>query len=56
MASQIVNNIKGIINQDLNFMDRRGVIIASTDPNRVNTFHEAAKACVDRKKIIVIEY
>ena len=56
LASQIVNNIKGIINQDLNFMDRRGVIIASTDPNRVNTFHEAAKACVDRKKIIVIEY
>lgn len=56
LAHQIVNNIKGIINQDLNFMDRRGVIIASTDPNRVNTFHEAAKACVDRKKIIVIEY
>lgn len=56
LASQIVNNIKGIINQDLNFMDRRGVIIASTDPNRVNTFHEAAKACVDRKRIIVIEY
>lgn len=56
LAHQIVNNIKGIIHQDLNFMDRQGMIIASTNPNRVNTFHEAAKACVDRKRIIVIEY
>lgn len=56
LAHQIVNNIRDIVNQDLNFMDRKGIIIASTDPSRVNTFHEAAKACVDRKRIIVIEY
>lgn len=56
LANQIINNIKDIINQDLNFMDTNGYIIASTDPLRVNTFHEASKVCVKKKRTIIIEY
>lgn len=56
LAHQIVTNIKGIIKQDLNFMDKNGIIIASTDLDRIDTFHEAARECVKRKKTIIIEY
>lgn len=56
LAYQIVNNLKDIVNQDLNFMDRQGIIIASTDPNRINTFHQAAKVCVDKNEVVIIEF
>lgn len=55
IAHQIVFHLKDVINQDLNFMDKNGIIIASTDPNRVNSFHEAAKLCIDKKDVIIIE-
>jgi carbohydrate diacid regulator len=39
---QIVMDISNIINQNVNMMDERGMIIASTDVERIGTFHEAA--------------
>lgn len=54
LASEIVKNLKDVINQDINLMDSRGTIIASTDESRVNTFHEAAKKCVEENRIIYI--
>jgi carbohydrate diacid regulator len=39
---QIVADISNIINQNVNMMDERGMIIASTDTDRIGTFHEAA--------------
>ena len=41
-AMQIVNEISGIIGQHVNMMDADGTIIASTDPERVDTYHEGA--------------
>ena len=41
-AMQIVTDISNIINQNVNMMDERGMIIASTDADRIGTFHEAA--------------
>jgi carbohydrate diacid regulator len=38
----IVTDISNIINQHVNMMDERGMIIASTDSERIGTFHEAA--------------
>lgn len=40
LAEQIVNTIKDVCNHDINFIDRSGIILASTNPARIGTFHE----------------
>lgn len=42
-AAQIVTEVSRIIHQQVNLMDRDGIIIASTDPERVGGFHQAAR-------------
>lgn len=54
-AHKIVHSMKKIIKQDLNFMNSQGTIIASTDENRINQFHEAALKCIKEHKTIIIE-
>ena len=39
-ATQIVNTVKDVCGQDVNFIDQSGIIFASTNPERVGTFHE----------------
>lgn len=39
---QIVTEISGIMGEHVNLMDEKGVIIASTDPTRLGTYHEGA--------------
>lgn len=46
-AQQIVSEISGIVKQNVNMMDEKGYIIASTDSNRIGNFHEGAKKIVD---------
>ena len=41
-AVQIVQEINSVLPQKINLMNKHGIIIASTDPNRIGTFHEAA--------------
>ncbi|RPF43200.1 carbohydrate diacid regulator [Hydrogenoanaerobacterium saccharovorans] len=48
-AMKIVTEISGIINQHVNMMDERGIIIASTDPERLGTFHAGAAQVVSNK-------
>lgn len=55
-AQSIVTEMKKIINQDLNYINVDGTIIASTDKNRIGTFHEAGKLAAMNEKNIVIEY
>lgn len=43
---QIVTEISGIIHQNINLMDERGIIIASTDPNRIGAFHAGASRVI----------
>lgn len=40
MAQQIVETVKDVSGQNVNFIDDNGIIIASTDKERINTFHE----------------
>ena len=40
IAQQIVDTVKDVCQQNINFIDASGMIIASTDPQRINTFHE----------------
>ena len=55
LATNILYHMKDIINQDLNYIDINGTIIASTDPKRVSTFHAASLECVKKGKYVIIE-
>jgi carbohydrate diacid regulator len=48
-AQRIVNEIGTIVKQNINMMDAKGNIIASTDPLRVGTFHRGAQKVVDER-------
>lgn len=40
MAQQIVDMVKDVCSQNINFIDEKGIIVASTDRDRVGTYHE----------------
>ena len=42
IANMMVKNAKEAIGYDVNIMDSEGIIIASSDPNRIGNFHEGA--------------
>lgn len=42
-ARRIVEENGRAIGRDINIMDGNGVIVASTDPARINSVHEAAR-------------
>lgn len=46
LAQQIVDSVRTIVDKNINFIDRKGIIIASTDLNRVGDFHEAGYQAV----------
>ena len=54
LAMKIVKDMKNIINQDLNFIDIKGCIIASTDVKRIGTIHEASLKCISLNSEIII--
>ena len=39
LAFQVVNTIKDTCGQDINFIDKQGMIFASTNADRIGTFH-----------------
>ena len=54
LAMQIVNTVKDVCGQDINFIDQSGIIFASTNPKRIGTFHEIGqKAAVTGNTIEV---
>lgn len=53
-AQQIVNTIKGVCGHNINFIDRNGYILASTDPSRVGAFHEIGSKVVASGKAIEV--
>jgi carbohydrate diacid regulator len=54
LALKIVKDMKNIINQNLNFIDIDGYIIASTNKKRIGTFHEASLKCITTKNEVII--
>ncbi|RDY32283.1 sugar diacid utilization regulator SdaR [Lachnotalea glycerini] len=40
LAQQIVDTVKDVCGQDINFIDEEGTIFASTNTNRIGDFHE----------------
>ncbi|KFI92108.1 putative sugar diacid recognition [Bifidobacterium saguini DSM 23967] len=55
IASTIVENIKGALSHDINFFDTNGHIIASTDPARVDTDHEAARLAARTGQSVAVD-
>jgi len=56
LAQKIVDNLKMTLNQQVNFMNTEGIIIASTNKDRINTLHEGAVKVLKTKKSLFIEY
>jgi carbohydrate diacid regulator len=48
-ANYIVQEISKIIGEKINMMNADGIIIASSDENRIGSFHAAAKELIDQK-------
>ncbi len=46
---KIVHEISNIIGEQVNMMDHEGIIIASTDPSRIGTFHAGARRVVEER-------
>lgn len=56
IAQNIVSELKNVIKQEINFMNRDSIIIASTDENRINQFHEGAFTVIKTKKPLLIHH
>lgn len=56
VAQSIVEEMKKIINQDINYFDINSVIIASTDESRIGQFHGGAKKVIEKNSDIIIKY
>jgi len=56
LAQEIVDKLKATLLHKVNFMDMDGLIIASSDQNRINTFHEGAARVIKTKKALFIDY
>lgn len=56
LAKSIVFEMKKIIEKDLNFIDSNGIIIASTDENRVGNFHAGGIEAIKNDGIVVVDW
>ena len=56
LATNIVYEMKKIINKDLNFIQVDGKIVASTDKERIGNYHEGAKKAILSDGIVIIDW
>lgn len=54
LAQKIVDQLMDIVQRNVNIMDCSGVIIASGQPHRVNTFHQGGKLAIDHQTVVEI--
>ena len=55
LAQQIVDTVKDLCGQNVNFIDCSGVIFASTDSGRIGSFHEIGRQAAVSGKLIEVE-
>lgn len=56
VAQSIVEEMKKIIDQDINYFDTNSVIIASTDKSRIGDYHGGAKRVLEQNSDLIIRY
>lgn len=54
LAQQIVNTVKDLCGQNVNFIDCSGTIFASTDEARIGTFHEIGQQAAQSDSVIEV--
>lgn len=55
VAQQIVETVKDVCNHNINFIDTKGMIFASTDASRVGDFHEIGRQVIVSGQTIEVE-
>lgn len=55
LAGQIVNAIHEVCGCPINFINRSGIIIASTDTSRIDSFHAAGYQAITNHNMVVVE-
>lgn len=48
LAQQVVDSVMTIVEENVNIMDHSGIIIASGQSHRLNSFHKGAKVAIER--------
>ncbi|GGK01485.1 carbohydrate diacid regulator [Lentibacillus kapialis] len=56
LAQAIVSNMEEIIHQDINYINTEGIIIASTNTNRIGTYHGGGKKVKETNDDLIIRY
>lgn len=56
IAQEIVLELKNVIEQDINFMNRKSIIIASTDLTRIGNFHGGAQTVIETNQPVIIDH
>jgi len=54
LAEKLVDKTMEILGKNINIMDNRGMIIASGDKKRINSFHEGATCVINQRKVMEI--
>ena len=55
LAQQIVDTVKDVCGHNINFIDQRGIIFASTDQARIGSFHEIGFKAFSTGTVIEVE-
>lgn len=55
LAQQIVNTVKDVCGQDINFINLNGIIFASTDEKRIGTYHEIGQKAAVTGNVIEVD-
>ena len=53
-AQQIVDSAKAVVGWNINFIDSRGIIIASTDAGRIGKYHEAGYEAARLRRALTV--
>lgn len=55
LAEQIVDTVHDVCGYDINFINKNGIIYASTNTARIGSFHEIGKKVADTRRVIEVQ-
>ena len=53
-AQKIVDTVRDVCGYHINFIDEKGIIIGSSDPKRIGTFHEIGRQVIQKGEPIEV--
>jgi len=54
-ATAIIDSLRGVIKHDINFINLKSIIIASSDKSRIGDFHEGSQTVIKSQETMIIE-